>query len=193
MKTFLHWKKSIDVQNVWIGGYSPAILMDSFKSLLHIQQFHAQILKDWHLYHCRDVKFQAKLCFLHAKYQSPFYFKPKGLNMYIAWDCINTNCILIFSMFCLLSILLSTDFTCFCVTGDQGGPIFSDFILFLAVVLLKNWFTTIFILDTNTYPNVSKFTQICMYQICMYRICISFSTNWYVLICKYKLYCINWD
>jgi hypothetical protein len=49
MEKVLHWKQSLDVQNVWIGKQIPAILMDGFKSLLHIRQFHAQILKDPHL------------------------------------------------------------------------------------------------------------------------------------------------
>ncbi len=43
--------------------------------------------------------------------------------MYIAWNHINKNCIL-FHVFCVSSVLLSSDLTFSRIPGDQGGPLF---------------------------------------------------------------------
>ncbi len=60
---------------------------------------------------------------------------------------------LFFHVFCVYSILLSTDFKYSHVPGDPGGPIFfRRKKLFLAVVLCTNWYTTICI----TCPNLRK-------------------------------------
>ena len=48
-----------------------------------------------------------------------------------------------FHVFCMYSVLLSTDLTYSCVPGDQGGPILFRWEFFSAVVLCTNWCTTI--------------------------------------------------
>ncbi len=66
-----------------------------------------------------------------------------------------------FHVFHVSLILLSTDLMYSRVPGDQEGPLFFRLKkIFLVVVLRTNWYTTICILDTNLYLNVSTFTRI---------------------------------
>jgi hypothetical protein len=67
-----------------------------------------------------------------------------------------TNCIS--HKTCVLRVL-STALTYSRIPGDQGEPFLLDLRFFSAVVLHTNWYTTICILDTNSFPNVSKFTN----------------------------------
>jgi hypothetical protein len=85
----------------------------------------------------------------------------KGSTIWTLPETVLIQIIYFFHVFCVYSVLLSTDLTYSRIPGDQEGPIFFDMI-FLAVLLRTNWYTTTCILDTNLYPNVSKFTQNCM-------------------------------
>jgi hypothetical protein len=87
------------------------------------------------------------------------YLYKQGLTKCTSPETILKQIVYFFHVFCLYSVLLSTDLMYSRVPVDQGGPIFFRLeTSFLAGVLRTNWYATICILDTNSYPNVSKST-----------------------------------
>ncbi len=63
-----------------------------------------------------------------------------------------------------------------------------------AVILCPNWYTTICILDTYLYPNVSEFTYEIVGNKLVHINLYILHTNWYILICykQIKIYQFVW-